>query len=462
MQHRKLTLFITLILLWFPSLGLTSSVTVANIAWLGMPSERQLDQWRQQGFATKRLSCKSKVTQCLRNALADNEGANYLFVDSSFTTQLLNLYTTEALDKISGVILFGADVSELSIRPTGRRPKLLVLAEEATDDDLVYQSRRTATLLSKRGVPATFMFVPKGELRSSIMGRMTQDIILHFFGLPSSRVEFMALLDAYLAWRSPPFDNQPLRSHFDLLKSYRLSSDVEAIFRYFFRKRLHELKQWKFDNYLAFDLLKFRDRTAPGTRYLTLANRRGQQYFLDLEQYAAYEPIIIVGVDDEPNMYRFVWFYRTNKMNTWEDDVQEISARTLGPVLHFRKPVPDDLNIPLLLRSALSLDGIAFSHENPLAELKAYSHTIQRIITHENKCVYCHPIGTKTARAYHLDALTAKPQGGYGLPLSEYPDHVMRAFLFDQENVAKTIGMIANPLPEDVVDEFYEWVRSTR
>ena len=460
MNCKKLTLFITLTLAGFPSTGLTSSRTVANIVWLGMPTENQLDQWRRQGFTAERLSCKSNVAMCLLDRLADNEGANYLFVDSAFTVQLLNLYTTETLDEISGVILFGAAPTKLSIRPTGRRPKLLVVAEADADADLVYQSRRTATLLSKRGVPATFMFMPNGELRSANMGPMAQDIILHFFGLPSSRVEFMALLDAYLAWRTPPFDNQPLRGHFDLLKSYRLDSSVEELFRYFFRDRLHELKQWKFDNYLAFDLLKFRDRTAPGTRYLTLANRRGQHYYLDLLRYAEYEPVIIVGVDDEPNMYRFVWFYRTHKMYTWTDDVPKISARSLGPVLHFRKRVPDDLSIPLLLRSALSLEGITFSHENPLAEIAAYSDTIQRVITSENKCVYCHPIGTKTARAYHLNALTGKPQGGYGLPLGEYPDHVMRAFLFDQENVAKAIGMIPNPVPEEAVNEFLEWVRS--
>ncbi|MCZ6644163.1 MAG: hypothetical protein O7F71_21520, partial [Gammaproteobacteria bacterium] len=450
---KTLTLFTILILSGFPSTGLTSSRTVANIVWLGTPTENQLDQWRSQGFTAERLSCESNVTACLHNALADNEGANYLFVDSAFTEHLLILYTTETLNEISGVILFGAAASELSIRPRGRRPKLLVVAEADADAELVYQSRRTATLLSKRGVPATFMFMPNGELRSTNMGPMAQDIILHFFGLPSSKTEFMALLDAYLAWRSPPFDNQPFRSHFDLLESYRLDSSVEGLFRYFFRNQLHELKQWKFDNYLAFDLLKFRDRTAPDARYLTLANRRGQQYYLDLDRYAAYEPVIIVGVDDEPNMYRFVWFYRTHKMYTWEEDVPEISARSLGPVLHFRKRVPDDLTIPLLLRSALSLDGITFSHDNPLAEIAAYSDTIRKVITSENKCVYCHPIGTKTARAYHLNALSGKPQGGYGLPLSEYPDHVMRAFLFDQKKVADTIGMIPNPLHEDAVDE---------
>ena len=169
-----------------------------------------------------------------------------------------------------------------------------------------------------------------------------------------------------------------------------------------------------------------------------------------------------MGVDDEPNMYRFVWFYKTKKMYTWKDDVQEISARTLGPMLHFRKPVPDDLGIPLLLRSALFLDGITFSHENPLAGMAAYSDTIQRVLTSENKCVYCHPIGTNTARAYHLDALTAQPQGGFGLPLGEYPDHVMKTFLYDQEKTAKTIGMFVNSLKEEDVDEFYEWVRSNR
>ena len=234
------------------------------------------------------------------------------------------------------------------------------------------------------------------------------------------------------------------------------------MFRYFFRSQLHQLKQWKFDNYLAFDLLKFRDRTLPGARYVTLANRRGQQYFMDLEQYETFEPVIIVGVDDEPNMYRFVWFYKTKKMYTWKDDVQEISARTLGPMLHFRKPVPNELNIPLLLRSALSLEGITFSHVDPLAEIASYSDTIQQIITKENKCIYCHPIGTQTARAYHLNALTAEPQGGFGLPFGEYPDHVMSAFLFDQANVAKKIGMFANPIPEETVMEFYEWVRANR
>src|SRR5690606_18578379 len=111
-----------------------------------------------------------------------------------------------------------------------------------------------------------------------------------------------------------------------------------------------------------------------------------------LEAYAQYEPVIVVGIDGDPNMYRFAWFYQTKAMYSWKEGVPDISVRLLGPFLFFRKEIPADLEPPLLLRSALTKDGLSFSEEDPIAAIAAYPDQVRRIITVENKCIFCHTI----------------------------------------------------------------------
>ena len=181
---------------------------------------------------------------------------------------------------------------------------------------------------------------------------------------------------------------------------------------------------------------------------------------LDLEVYGAYEPEIVVGVDDEPNMFRLNWFFRTKLMYSWRSERPNMSARPLGPFLSFRKPVPDDLFPPADPILALHLGGIEFSNENPFAAISAYSDTVQRVITKDNQCIYCHQIEGMGGRAYHLDAMTAQPQGGYALPLGDYSEEVMRQFVFDQGATAAKFGFTPNAVDAAVADEFFAWTRT--
>ena len=85
---------------------------------------------------------------------------------------------------------------------------------------------------------------------------------------------------------------------------------------------------------------------------------------------------------------------------------------------------------------------------------------MQRIITEETKCVYCHTIDGRGGYTFHVRARDTEPQGGYGLPLTAYPDEVLNGFIYDPVNTAAKIGMTPNPLPEDVRQIFYDWVKT--
>jgi hypothetical protein len=63
------------------------------------------------------------------------------------------------------------------------------------------------------------------------------------------------------------------------------------------------------------------------------------------------------------------------------------------------------------------------------------------------RCLTCHALGGVGAKSHHTNGITARPQGGYALPLESYDPEVMRRFLFDQKSVAKTMGV--SPLMVD-------------
>ena len=159
-------------------------------------------------------------------------------------------------------------------------------------------------------------------------------------------------------------------------------------------------------------------------------------------------------------MYRLHWFYKTLLQYSWEDAVQDLSIRALGPALHFRRSLPSDLTIPLLLRSAIPLDGIEFTRSDPFAEIRGLAPAVQKVITRENRCFYCHAIGTRSPRAHHMRASDGAPQGGYGLPLTAYREDVMKAFIHNQTHVAEMIGMSPNRIADEHIATFEAWLEA--
>lgn len=440
--------------------------SLGSIVWLGGIADQDKAIWQGKGFSIiEPLCADADPSGCLSQTFTGLDYANpvYLVARAEHTALVQDLYKFGiGAPMPQGVILMRTDGANLNpVFTRADAPNLLVLTEQSDSANVIAGSRRLASAFRNQGVDAAFFIVEDGMLQNAGMHPMAMDVILHFMGHSPETAQLKMLLDAYAAWQLPPWNNQDFLQRADLLATYPMNPSLYRMFEFHFKfgPHRHLIKQWRFETYLAFDLLTYVKEKDPNARYVTLRNRFGQVYYLDLEWYGAFDPVIVVGIDDEINMNRFVYFYRTRAMYSWYWGTPNVSAQPMGAFLFFRKDLPDDLLIPTHLISALALDGIELSDTDPLAPIANYPADVRMVITKNNKCLFCHRIGNLGGRAHHIDAITGLTQGGIALPLVNYPDAVIKAFIFDQENAANRIGMTPNYLNPRLVSPFYDWVR---
>jgi hypothetical protein len=196
-----------------------------------------------------------------------------------------------------------------------------------------------------------------------------------------------------------------------------------------------------------FDWLARHEEQVGRGGYLVLTNARGEQGFFELEALRRYRPRIVIGADEERELFRLVDFYHTDRRTTWQQPEPErwILARPVGAFLHFAEPAPPEIDARAIGRFALTPESFALVPDDPLASLRALAPIEQRILTEEFHCVSCHQFRGAGARAAHLRARDGAPVGVYGLPLEGYPPQVWRRYCFEQEAVAAEIG--ASPVP---------------
>ena len=206
--------------------------------------------------------------------------------------------------------------------------------------------------------------------------------------------------------------------------------------------------------YHALDLFAWLERHAKEIgrgRHLVLTNARGEQAFFELDALRPYAPRIVIGIDDERELFRLVDFYHTDRRTTWEQpDVEKwILARPVGAFLYFAKPTPPEIDPRAIGRFALTPASFALTGADPLAPLASLAPAERRLLTDEFHCVGCHTFEGAGARASHLRATDGERVGGYGLPLEDYPNEVWRRYCFEQAEVAALIGATPVPLGAD-------------
>lgn len=460
-QHIAAVFALTLVVVAAPVVG---AEPLATAIWLSAPENSEEETWRDAGFGVLDLSeCASIDLKCFRKS-ARSVGSD---------TPKIVIARPDELDTIIALLKEGLsrdDVKAIFI-PKGQRnaigelgtiskapPVVIMIEVDDTHEDMLL-ARLIKKSLRSAGIDASLL--PVNDNMTSIM---MLEYALHFAGHSRLKEGFAEVLKARLHWQETRVDHDDFFELNELIRSYRFDDHLKVIFSYHHRFEPYPLKQFTFTTYQGFDLLGYRDRVNPSARYATLENLRGQVIYLDLEKYAPYEPQIVLGVDDSRNMYEHVYFYKTKKMYSWKPDVQKLAPRLLGPTLHFAnaKDMPASLGMPLPLRSALTLDGIKFSEEDPLYQISSHPETVQEVITSGNECIHCHQIGDIGGHAKHFEAMTMKPQGGFALPLTDYSEEVMRTFVYEQEKSAKAIGLSPNPITEEAQEAFYDWYLKLR
>lgn len=195
--------------------------------------------------------------------------------------------------------------------------------------------------------------------------------------------------------------------------------------------------------------------------HLIVTNVRGEQLYLTKRQIEAHQPVIVIGIDDEKNLYRLAVGYRLDQERSWEKTPRPPTmARAVGPFLFFPRGAPPDLEDTTMAAFSLSPSSFQFVNDDPIAEARAIaSADLRAALLGADGCLKCHGLHGMGAKAHHVRAVDGKPHGGFALALESYPSGVLDRFLFDQKTVAAGFGVTPLTIAEPTAKELLAYVK---
>ena len=370
-----------------------------------------------------------------------------------------------ALQQITGaekidalVFLQSEDVSLLNDKY--RFPKTLIISSAQDSHADVVKSRQLASMLN-RSHWAWFTMLLSDQSNNLLSHPIIPNIVTYLLNGAQGTLndgEF----DAEVRWQRPIFNNQAYYANPKAIAEYNVDANLSNTLQAFFSHEPYLLKQWPLEKYRGFDLLKYRSQLPleKQGRYVSFSNRKGHRFYLDLNRYGRYLPEIVIGLDDETNLYHLTSFYRTKRFNSWEEggpSEDMLYAESLGAFIHFRKPVPAQYELPYLQYSSILFESISFSNQDPYAELSNLTYPTFRVLT--MNCLPCHSVGEIGGAAHHIDSKLGQPQPGYALALTAYSQEVLENFFFNQSATADLIGVNPNHVERRVAQELLVWLQ---
>jgi acetyl esterase/lipase len=304
--------------------------------------------------------------------------------------------------------------------------------------------------LRDAGHPAaeTFLVMGRDHMNMIDLGVESNPARRHLFtllGLDRTQGSIEEVFRTRRFWRAPSFSTAGFWEDEGRVESHEVSARFLGTLNSMFARRagpppLQPLR------YHALDLLDYVERQVPGGAgpgdFLTLTNQRGEQVVWRRSELTAYRPQIVIGLDDERELFKLTDFYHTRRRYTWKQPEEErwVLARPLGAFVYFGEPAPARIDPRLFGRFALTPASFAVSESDPLAPLRDLPEAERVLLTEELRCVSCHRFRGVGARAGHLRGRDGERVGGFGLPLEEYPAEVWRRYCFEQLAVAEEIG----------------------
>ena len=332
-------------------------------------------------------------------------------------------------------------------------------------------ARRFADGLRRAGARNVQQLMFKGADHLTILklddeNNAVRRLMLGFMGVKSPPAQLALSAAAESRWVHPPYSTLPFWQYGKLVRSYAIDERFVQMLLFIYRDRKEELLEWPLKQFHAVDLFSFLD-ALPKTQggegdYIVVTNVDVERLLWRREQIEKYRPVIVIGIDDEKNLFRFSSFYRMRREYSWKSGPQPPPlALPLGAFIYFLDPPPRELvaqswHFGLIEKSFRRLKN------DPLEAIRDLPKTVEEALTFRNGCVYCHSFRGVGSRSHHVDALTGKPHGGFALPLESYPSEVWRAFMFDQANVAKKMGATPNIVSDTAREELFNLVERSR
>ena len=272
--------------------------------------------------------------------------------------------------------------------------------------------------------------------------------------------------EARRRWRDPPLSTLPFWRHEQLIRSHavnrRFIKQLSTVYEFL----SYELRAWPLQEFHAIDLFAFIEaqdshRIGQG-EYLITTNARNEKQFFKRDALEPYQPVIVIGLDDEKNLFRAGIFYRALVEYTWKPGPRPpLMSRPLGAFIYFLKSPPEGLGVQAA-HFALTESSFRLVADDPLAPLRDLEQPLYETLTFRNGCVSCHSLRGVGSQSHHLVAQSGESHGGLALPLESYPPEVWRSFLYDQEAVATKIGASPNIVAEPNRRLLYDLVNDAR
>lgn len=346
-----------------------------------------------------------------------------------------------------------------------RGPPFLVLSAENDYSGFQPDARRFAAALRAAGQAEVREIIVPGADHSTVMNSgQARRLLLEFIGVDEASSVVSVLAQARRVWQEPPYSTEPFWRYPELVRSHPVDERFRAALKKIYEYTAFELKSYPLREFHAIALEKFLksqpvEKVGRGD-YLVLTNVRGERVFWNRRQIEPYHPVIVVGVDDERNLFRLTVFYQNKLEYSWKPDTPYMMARSIGAFIYFLKPPPPELQPPTASMYALTLDSFRLSEADPLARMADLPRDVYQVMSHRNACFSCHGFRGTGVRAGHVRARNGEPGGGFALALEDYSPEVLRRFLFEQDKSAAMMGVRPNAVAAPAARRLHELIRA--
>jgi hypothetical protein len=330
-------------------------------------------------------------------------------------------------------------------------PPILILSGHAEPPDRAQSARAFTRALERAGAKnvRTYHVASKSELAlCDLSGERNDiaDLLVSFVrGEPplGGAENVWAIADVWGA--GAPFSTEPFWRDEKLVTRAAIDDHLLAHLGRVFASSVHELDPWPRKTYDAIDLgsyLAAHPELGAGD-FLEVTNVRDEQLVLTRDQIRRERPLIVVGLDDEQNLFRLLVTYNVYRSYTFkpESEPRPLLARPVGAFLHFPHGSDTAPQVATFADFALTTSSFRLVKADPLATVRSLPSEVKQVLTDSQGCLQCHSLRRAGSRSHHIRALDGKATGGDALAFEDYPRDVVRRFLLDQDHVAEIFGV---------------------
>jgi acetyl esterase/lipase len=359
----------------------------------------------------------------------------------------------------------------IDIKAGSNRPRFLVLAAERDLDGFVRDAQDYALRLHAAKLPVIFQIVPGANHQSMAdLGAsghfFAREVVLGFVNAEpmDERLDMLVDVDNRIFFE-PPFSTEPFWTRFsELIRTYPVDDRFrQFLFRHIEESR-YQLAGLPLKTYHAIPVVDLVKAIEGRGDWLVSTNVRNERYHWPIREMLEYDPVIVVGIDDEKNLFHYGIPYRNRREYSWIDRTEPmpVAFRALGAMVHFRKAPSKDLILGFSADMSLTADGFHLEEHSPMQEFPDLPDVLKPVMTYANGCFSCHTIRGVGSLSFHNRFDSGAEQGGRALPLEDYPPEVWKRFVFQQPQAAGLIGVIPNLIAEPAQAPLYELVSRAR